>query len=215
MILEIKNVTKSFGDNKVLDNINVKIESGKIYGFIGKNGSGKSVLLKLICGFYNTDEGEILLDGYNYSKNNDFPKNTRALIEKPNFLPDLTGYENLKLLASIQNKIEDKQINEALEKVNLVEEKDKKYSKYSLGTKQKLGIAQVIMENPDIIILDEPLNGIENDTAKKIRKLLLEEKSKNKIIIIASHIKEDITMLADTIFELDAGKIREIKKKKH
>ena len=117
---------------------------------------------------------------YNYILNNDFPKSTRCLIEKPNFLPDLTGYENLKLLASIENKIGDKEIMDTIEKLNLKEEINKKYGKYSLGTKQKLGIAQVLMEDPKLIVLDEPLNGIENETAKEVRKILNEEKKKEE-----------------------------------
>ena len=168
------------------------LESGKIYGFIGRNGSGKSVLLKMICGFYVPTSGCILLDSYDYIANNSFPNDTRALIEKPSFLSDLTGFENLKLLASIKNEITDDDIKRTMEMVNLSNnDANKKYSKYSLGTKQKLGIAQVLMENPKMLILDEPFNGVENETANKIRKVLIEEKKKNKIIIIASHIKED------------------------
>ena len=132
----------------------------------------------------------------------------RALIEKPNFFPELTGYENLRLLAKIQNKIGDKEIYEALKDVNLYDEKDKKYSEYSLGMKQKLGIAQVLMEDPDIMILDEPLNGIENKTAEIIRNILKEEKAKGKIILIASHIKEDIENLADEVYEVDGGRVK-------
>ena len=133
MILEIKNVSKKFDNSVVLQDVNLKLESGKIYGFVGRNGSGKSVLLKMICGFYAPTEGSILLDGYDYIKNNSFPKNTRALIEKPNFLPDLTGYENLELLAAIQKKIGSAEIEEAIKSVNLSEGANKKYSKYSLG----------------------------------------------------------------------------------
>ena len=207
MKLEIKNLSKTFGDNIVLQDINLTLNGGKIYGFIGRNGSGKSVLLKMICGFYTPTTGKILLNDYDYTSENAFPNNTRALIEKPKFLPDLTGLENLELLASVQNKIGTKEIKEWLEKLNLTKEANKKYCKYSLGTKQKLGIAQVLMENPDLIILDEPFNGVENDTANSIRSLLIEEKKKNKIILIASHIKEDITSLADTVYEIDGGKI--------
>lgn len=207
MMLELKNISKKFSDNVILENINIKFTSGKIYGLIGRNGSGKSVLLKLICGFYAPTTGEILLDGFDYTKDNSFPENTRALIEKPNFLPDLSGFENLKLLASIQNKISDEDIKDAMEKVNVYQEANKKYSKYSLGTKQKLGIAQVLMENPKIMILDEPFNGIENETVNKLRKILIEEKKKDKIIIIASHIKDDINKLADVIYEVDNGHI--------
>lgn len=167
--------------------------------------------MKIICGFYTPTSGEVLLDNYNYILNNDFPKSTRCLIEKPNFLPDLTGYENLKLLASIENKIGDKEIMDTIEKLNLKEEINKKYSKYSLGTKQKLGIAQVLMEDPELIVLDEPLNGIENDTAKEVRKILNEEKKKDKIIIVASHIKEDIDTLADVVYNIDNGIVEKIK----
>lgn len=215
MELKLKNISKKFDNNYVLKDVNINFKSGKIYGFIGRNGSGKSVLLKMICGFYKPTDGEILLDNYNYIQDGNFPDNTRALIEKPNFLPDLTGFENLKLLASIQNKISDKEINETIDKVNLREDANKKFSKYSLGTKQKLGIAQVLMENPSIIILDEPFNGVENATAKTIRNILLEEKKNDKIIIIASHIKEDIDKLADIVYEVDAGKIKEIKSRKN
>ena len=211
MKLEIKNLSKKFKDVYVLKDINLTFESGKIYGFTGRNGSGKSVLLKIICGFYTPTSGEVLLDNYNYILNNDFPKSTRCLIEKPNFLPDLTGYENLKLLASIENKIGDKEIMDTIEKLNLKEEKNKKYSKYSLGTKQKLGIAQVLMEDPKLIVLDEPLNGIENETAKEVRKILNEEKKKDKIIIVASHIKEDIDTLADVVYNIDNGIVEKIK----
>lgn len=211
MKLEIKNLSKKFKDVYVLKDINLTFESGKIYGFTGRNGSGKSVLLKIICGFYTPTSGEVLLDNYNYILNNDFPKSTRCLIEKPNFLPDLTGYENLKLLASIENKIGDKEIMNTIEKLNLKEEINKKYSKYSLGTKQKLGIAQVLMEDPELIVLDEPLNGIENDTAKEVRKILNEEKKKDKIIIVASHIKEDIDTLADVVYNIDNGIVEKIK----
>ena len=211
MKLEIKNLSKKFKDIYVLKDINLTFESGKIYGFTGRNGSGKSVLLKIICGFYTPTSGEVLLDNYNYILNNDFPKSTRCLIEKPNFLPDLTGYENLKLLASIENKIGDKEIMDTIEKLNLKEEINKKYSKYSLGTKQKLGIAQVLMEDPKLIVLDEPLNGIENETAKEVRKILNEEKKKDKIIIVASHIKEDIDTLADVVYNIDNGIVEKIK----
>ena len=199
MKLEIKNLSKKFKDVYVLKDINLTFESGK------------SVLLKIICGFYTPSTGEVLLNNYNYILNNDFPKNTRCLIEKPNFLPDLTGYENLKLLASIENKIGDKEILDTIEKLNLKEEINKKYSKYSLGTKQKLGIAQVLMEDPELIVLDEPLNGIENDTAKEVRKILNEEKKKDKIIIVASHIKEDIDTLADVVYNIDNGIVEKIK----
>lgn len=210
MKIEIKKLSKEFKGVKVLDNINMTFEEGKIYGLIGRNGSGKSVFLKILCNFYYPTEGEVLYDGINIFKENTFPKDTRALIEKPSFLPDLTGFENLKLLASIQKKIQDKEILDALEKVNLIDAKDKKYKIYSLGMKQKLGIAQVIMENPKVLILDEPFNGIEEKTAESLRNILKEEAKKGKIIIIATHIKEDIENLADEVYKFDAGIVQKI-----
>ena len=202
-------MTKKFKEIKVLDDVSLTLESGKIYGLVGRNGSGKSVLLKIICGFYYPTSGEVLLDGNNYIDKNEFPLNTRALIEKPNFLPDLTGYENLELLASIQNKIGKREILDILDKVHLKNEMNKKYGKYSLGMKQKLGIAQVLMEDPDFILLDEPFNGVEDSTVDEIRKLLLEEKKKGKLILIVTHIKEDINELCDVLYRINDGKVME------
>lgn len=211
MEIIVKDLEKKFKKVVVLENINVKFEKGKIYALIGRNGSGKSVFLKMLCGFYNPTKGTILYGDVDIVKENTYPPSTRALIEKPNFLPDFSGFENLKLLAGIQNKINDETILQTLKDVNLYEERNKKYSNYSLGMKQKLGIAQVLMENPEVIILDEPFNGIEDKTAEKIRNILLEEKKKGKIIIIASHIKEDIEKLADVIYKFDACTLKEIK----
>lgn len=208
MKIEVKNLSKTFKKVNVINNININLESGKIYGLIGRNGSGKSVFLKILCNFYAPSNGEILFDGINIYKENTFPPSTRALIEKPSFLPDLTGFENLKLLASIQNTIDDIKINEALEKVNLIEDKDKKYKYYSLGMKQKLGIAQVLMENPNIMIFDEPFNGIEDTTAIKLRKILKQEAKNGRIIVVASHIKEDIEELADEVWKFENGSIK-------
>ena len=210
MEIEIKNVSKTFHKQEVLKNVNIKLEEGKIYGFVGHNGSGKSVLLKIICGFYEPTSGEVLFDGINIIKKNMFPPDTRALIEKPTFLPDLTGFENLKLLAEIQNKIGKKEIEETLDKVGLLQEKNKIYHKYSLGMKQKLGIAQAIMEDTKIIILDEPFNGLDESSAKKIREILLEEKKKNKIIVLATHIKEDISVLCDEVYKFNNGEVKKI-----
>lgn len=212
MRIDVKNLSKEFNGVKVLDNVNLQFEEGKIYGLIGRNGSGKSVFLKILCNFYAPTYGEVLFDNINIYKENIFPPETRALIEKPSFLSDVTGFDNLKLLASIQNRISDEEILNTLKKLNLIEDKDKKYKNYSLGMKQKLGIAQVLMENPKIIILDEPFNGIENATAKKVRDILKSEAKSGKIIILASHIKEDIEELADVVYEFDCGKTSIIKK---
>lgn len=207
MKIQIKNLSKSFKGITILDNVSIEFESGKIYGLIGRNGSGKSVFLKLLCNFYVPTSGEILYDGLNINEKNIFLPDTRALIEKPSFLPDLSGFDNLKLLASIQGKIGDKEINESLKKVNLFDDKDKKYKIYSLGMKQKLGIAQVLMEDTKVMILDEPFNGIEEKTADKLRNILKEEVKKDKFIIIASHIKEDVFELADVVYKFDDGKV--------
>lgn len=212
MKIKLINVSKEFKKVPVLRKVNLEFDDGKIYGFIGRNGSGKSVLLKIMCNFYEPTTGKVLYDDVDIIKEKIYPIDTRALIEAPSFLPDLTGFENLKLLASIQNKITDEDIISTLKLVNLEDDMNKKYSNYSLGMKQKLGIAQVLMENPKAIILDEPFNGVENDTVKKLRQVLIDEKKKGKIIILASHIKEDIDELADIVYEVDAGVISEVKK---
>lgn len=211
MEIIVKELSKKFKKVTVLENINMKFESGKIYGIVGRNGSGKSVFLKILCSFYKPTTGEILFDNVNYNSNNNFPPSVRALIENPTFFPDLTGFENLKLLSSIQNKIGDEEIIKTLDQVNLLSEKDKKYSEYSLGMKQKLGIAQVLMENPDVMIFDELFNGIEEKTVEKIRNILLELKNQNKIIIVTSHIKEDIGVLSDEVYKFDCGRVERVK----
>ena len=211
MEIAVKNLTKSFKGIKILNNVNITFKSKKIIALVGRNGSGKSVLLKLLCGLYLPTEGEILFDNINYNLNDEYPPNTRALIEKPTFMDELTGFENLKLLAKIQNLISDNEINEALKIVNLYDDKDKKFKHYSLGMKQKLGIAQVIMENPDVMIFDEPFNGIEKRTAEKLRKYLKEKKEEGKLIIIATHIKEDVEELADLVYEVDDGNVKKQK----
>lgn len=207
MKIEVKQVSKEFKKQMVLKDINVTFESGNIYGLIGRNGSGKSVFLKLLCALYCPTKGEILFDGENVIKEKKFPPSTGALIETPSFVGDLTGFENLKLLASIQKKIGEDEINQILKKVELYEEKDKKYSKYSLGMKQKLGIAQALMEDPDIIILDEPFSGVEDETARSLRNLLLEEKKKGKLIIVATHMKEDLEKLATVTYRFQNGRM--------
>lgn len=209
----IKNVSKSFDGIEVLHDVNLDLEEGKIYGFIGRNGSGKSVLFKIICGLYYPTSGSVIVDGVDIHKKDVFPNDMRVLIEKPNFLPNLTGLENLKLLASIQNKITEEDIILILDKLNLKKDMNKLYHKYSLGMKQKLAVAQVFMENPKMMILDEPFNGIEEKTVEVIKKILLEEKKNGKIILISSHIKEDIEELADTIYFVDAGSVNSYRKK--
>lgn len=212
MKVVLKNVSKKYKKNTILENINIEFESGNVYGFVGRNGSGKTVLLKMICGFINPTEGEISFDGKVLNKDIKIPPNTRCLIENPSFIPMMSGYDNLKLLADITKKIGKEEIIKSLKDVNLYDEKDKSYYKYSLGMKQKLGIAQAIMEDPDILVLDEPFNGIEDKSIEKIRNILLEYKKQGKIIIIASHIKEDMDILADYVYEVKNGTINSIQK---
>ncbi len=209
MKIELKNVSKSFKKNLIINNISATFESGHIYGFYGRNGSGKSVLQKIISGLYVPTSGSVIVDGVDINKEKVYPKNMRILIEKPAFFSDLSGFNNLKLLADINKTIDENKIIETLELVNLKEEMNKKYSKYSLGMKQKLGVAQAIMEDPDILILDEPFNGIEQATVDKLTKYLLKKKKEGKLIIVSTHIKEDLTKLSDKIYVFDNGSIKE------
>lgn len=204
MKIKVENLTKEFKDSLILNGINLEFQEGKVYGLVGPNGSGKSVLLKIICAFYMPTQGEVLIDGVNYNDGNNFPPNLRALIDKPSFIPDLSGFENLKLLANIQNLINDDDIINTLKIVNLYEEKDKKFYKYSMGMKQKLGIASVLMENPKIMILDEPFNGIDEKSKSKLFEYLTKIK-KNKIIIISSHIFEEIQKVCDEVYYFENG----------
>lgn len=206
-MIELKNISKKFKDNYVLKDINLIFQEGNIYGIYGRNGSGKTVLLKIISGLYVPTTGEVFFDNINYNRKNEFPPNLRIMIDGPSFYPDLTGFENLKLLSEIQKKIKDEDIINSLKEVNLLKEKDKKYSKYSLGMKQKLGFAQAIMENPKIIILDEPFNGIEQQTVDKLINYLIEEAKRGKIIIISTHIKSDLDKLTKNIINIDSGEI--------
>ncbi len=207
MSIKIKNVSKKIKREQVLDRVTLTFNEGHIYGITGRNGSGKTMLLKTICGFVVPDDGEVIVDGENIFKTSGFPKDTRAMFDSSNYLNDLSGYENLELLASIQNKITKKEIDETLEQVKLTTEKNKKFGKYSLGMKQKVGIAQVLMEDPKIMIFDEPFNGLDDNSAKNIRKILKKKKEEGKIIIIATHVKEDIENLCDIIYRMDKGKV--------
>ena len=205
MKIEVSNLSKSFKKEKVLNNVNLTMESGNIYGLYGINGSGKSVFLKLLCGLYLPDAGEIKYDDKVLNKDLKYPKDVGAFIERPSFLPNLTGLENLKLLSNIEKKIGIDDILNALKIVNLTDEMNKKYSKYSVGMKQKLAIASSIMEDKKVIILDEPFSGIDASSKEKIINYLLKEKEKGKIIIISTHIKEELDLLVDAIYNFDSG----------
>ena len=205
--IEIKNLTKRYGEAEVLSNINMKLESGKIYGLVGRNGSGKTMLMKHILGFVKATQGTILINGKVVGENDDMQENIGAIIENPGFLPEYSGFTNLKLLAMIQGKIKDEQIKDAIRLVGLDPESKKAVGKYSLGMRQRLGLAQALMENPDILLLDEPLSGLDNDGVQEMWKLFLKQKEDGKLIVLARHSKEDIGTLCDEIFRFDKGKM--------
>ena len=204
-VIEVKNVSLSIKENKILNNINVSFERGKIHGLIGRNGSGKTVLLKCIMGFLKLDDGKVIVDDKVVGLDVDVINNAGIIIENPGFLPGYTGYQNLKFLAKLTRKIGKKEIMDAMTKVGLEPLSKKHVGKYSLGMRQRLGIAQAIMEDPDILILDEPMNGLDNQGVEDIRKLLLALKEQGKTILIASHNREDIDVLCDHVWEMDKG----------
>ena len=205
--IRVENVTKRFGDVIALDRINISFESGKIYGIIGRNGSGKTVLFKTMIGYLKPTSGRVVVGEKEIGKEIDFADNMGIIIENPGFLSRYTGYKNLEYLASIRKLIGREQIRESMDRVGLDPDSRKKVGKYSLGMRQRLGIAQAIMENPDILILDEPMNGLDNEGVKDVRNILLELKEEGKTIILASHNKEDIEVLCDTVYEMEHGRV--------
>lgn len=203
--IEVQNVVKRFRDQVVLKNISISFEKGKIHGIVGRNGSGKTVLFKCICGLMHPEEGVILVNGKRVGRDVDMPEDIGAIIEAPGFLPNYSGYKNLRFLANIRRKIGKEEILNVLKTVGLDPESRKHVGKYSLGMRQRLGIAQAIMEDPEILILDEPMNGLDNAGVQDIRALLLELKAQGKTILLASHNHEDIAALCDTVHEMDGG----------
>lgn len=208
-IISVKEVTKVFKKTMALNCVSVEFEKGKIHGIVGRNGSGKTVLFKCICGLMYPDSGEIWVDGKQIGKDVDMPENVGAIIEAPGFLPTYSGYKNLSFLANINRRIGRVEITAALQMVGLGETGKKHVGKYSLGMRQRLGIAQAIMENPDILVLDEPMNGLDNRGVEDIRHLLLDLKTQGKTILLASHNREDIALLCDTVHEMDGGSLLE------
>lgn len=203
----LKNVNKSIKGMPILQDINLDLEPGKIYGFIGTNGSGKSMLFRAISGLIKIDSGSIEVFGEKIGVDVSFPSSLGILIDEGGFWNDLTAFENLKNLASIKKQVDDNTIRKTLERVSLDPNDKRTYRKFSLGMKQRLAIAQAIMENPKLLILDEPTNALDSNGVELIHNILKEEKSKGTTILIASHNKEDINTLSDKIFELYEGKI--------
>ena len=210
-IIDINNIDLTIGKTNILKNITVSFDEGKIHGLIGRNGSGKTMLMKCIYGFIKPTGGEITVDGKRVGKDVDFPKNMGIIIETPGFIPYYSGYKNLKLLAGLNNKISKQEIKKSMEQVGLDPDLKRHVKKYSLGMRQRLGLAQAIMENPKILILDEPFNGLDKDGVADMRKYLLELKELGKTILIASHSSEDIEILCDTVCEMDKGVLTKIK----
>lgn len=193
---------------EVLHDVSLQVDAGSICGIIGRNGSGKTVLFKCICGFLQTDRGEIQIEGKAVGKDKSTLSNLGIIIESPGFLRHYSGYKNLEFLMGLNGKADREKINAVLDLVGLAEQKNKKVGKYSMGMRQRLGIAQAIMEEQNILILDEPMNGLDNQGVEDIRKLLLKLKEKGTAILLASHNQEDIRQLCDFVYEMDSGRIQ-------
>ncbi len=203
--ISVQNIVKKFGEETVLHSVSHDFEEGRIHGIVGNNGSGKTVLMKCICGFVMPTEGRILVNCKQVGKDCDFPQNIGIIIETPGFLPGLTGMKNLQILASLKRKVSSDIIRETIQRVGLDPAMKKPVGKYSLGMRQRLGIAQAIMEDPSILILDEPFNGLDKHGAAQMRELIKALKVQGKTVLLASHNQVDIDELCDTVCEMDAG----------
>lgn len=204
----IDHVSLEIKKAKLLTDINLTLHSDMVYGLRGRNGSGKTVLMKCICGFMKPTEGTISVDGKVIHKDMDFLPSAGIIIEEPGFFPNYSGFQNLKILAGINASISDTKIREAMEMVGLDPAMKKPVGKYSLGMRQRLGIAQAMMENPDILILDEPTNGLDEDGVEWFRQFILEQKERGKLILLASHSREDVEMLSDEVWYMEKGHLR-------
>lgn len=209
MFLEITDISKKIGEDNVLSGITLSMEKGKIYGLQGKNGCGKSMLMRVICGLVLPSSGEVKIDGKTLGKDISFPQSVGVFIEKPGFLDSYSGFQNLLMLASIKGNVGGTEIKEVLKRVGLQDVMYKKYRKYSLGMKQKLGIAAAIMEKPDLIILDEPTNALDQKSEEVLWQIVREEKERGALIIISCHTAAVLEKVSDEIFKMDMGQIKE------
>lgn len=205
--IKIEGLCKKIKGAVILDHISMTLTSGKIYGFKGKNGSGKTMLMRAVSGLLIPDEGTVVINGKTLHKDIPFPESIGILIENPSFLSQYTGYKNLKMLSGLTGHIADEDIKLALIRVGLDPSDKRVFRKYSLGMKEKLGIANAIMGEPDIIILDEPINALDEESVRKIKDILLEIRDKGKLIIIACHDREELEFLSDVIFEIQDGRV--------
>lgn len=204
----IENLSKTINNNKILDNVNLTFESGHVYGLVGRNGSGKTMLLRAICGLIFPDSGKVIIDGKQLHKDISFPESCGIIIENTDLLPNFSAFDNLKMLSEIKNTANDNMIKSAIKSVGLDPDSKKKVKTFSLGMKQRLSIAQALFEDPDILLLDEHTNALDEDGVNDVRRILLEQKKKNKLIIIASHNKEDISLLSDTVISVSNGRFQ-------
>lgn len=204
----IENLSKTIKNNKILDNVNLTFESGHVYGLVGRNGSGKTMLLRAICGLIFPDSGKVIIDGKQLHKDISFPESCGIIIKNTDLLPNFSAFDNLKMLSEIKNTANDNMIKSAIKSVGLDPDSKKKVKTFSLGMKQRLSIAQALFEDPDILLLDEPTNALDEDGVNDVRRILLEQKKKNKLIIIASHNKEDISLLSDTVISVSNGRFQ-------
>lgn len=209
--ISVNHVTKKFKEATVLNDVNVEFKKAEIHGLIGRNGSGKTMLMKCICGLVPITTGTIIINQKQIGKDIQIPNNIGAIIETPGFLPSYSGYQNLLFLSKVKGTISKEQIKQSIRKVGLNPEDKKPVGKYSLGMRQRLGLAQAIMENPELLILDEPMNGFDKDGVSDMRKYLLNLKEQGKTILIASHSTEDIEILCDTVCEMDKGVLTKLK----
>lgn len=207
--IELRNIKKEIKGVPVLQNITLSLKGGKVYGLQGKNGSGKTMLMRAVCGLIQLTEGEIIINGETLHKEISFPRSVGALIETPSFLDGYTGFQNLRLLADIAGNISDMDLRDCLEKVGLNPDDKRIYKKYSLGMKQKLGIAAAIMGKPDIVILDEPINAIDEKGVENVKVIIRELKSNGSVVIVACHDREELEELSDVIIRISEGKICE------
>ncbi len=209
MIITVDHASKIIKDTKILDNICMKLESGYVYGLKGKNGSGKTMLMRAICGLIHLTEGTVSIDGKIIGKDIDFPPSVGILLENPSFLDDYSGFENLRIIASVNKKLSDEDIYSVLEEVGLDPADKKKYKKYSLGMKQRLGIACAVMEKPRLIILDEPTNALDQEGVHLVSALIQNKMNQDTIMIIADHNGEELESWTDKIFSMESGRLEE------
>lgn len=204
----LDNVTKQINNEKVLTNVSIEFESGKIYGIFGRNGSGKTMLFRAICGLLKPTTGFVYYNNLRLHKDISFPPSVGVIIETPAFWNEFSGTENLRMLASIQKRASAKDIRDSLIKVGLDPDDKRPVKKYSLGMRQRLAVAQGIMEKPDLIVFDEPTNALDEEAVELVRDILIKEKERGAIVLIASHNKDDIRQLADVTYQMDGGKIK-------